>query len=330
MGRPSVDGVLLEWGALLYEPRLRRVAGARAPQWSPASSSGTRAGQAAEIRRCIAATVRRAPQVMVKITGGGRGMRFIRAHFDYISKKGRLDIEDEQGLLSQGRDGIEALADDWQVAGRYLPEVSRRKEAFHITLSMPAGTDAQRLQQAARAFAEHEFADHKHVRVFHGHQANPHVHLVVRAESRHGERLNPRKADLQRWREQFARALRDRGIDAQATRQVTHGALREDRPIWRRPDDADGLQRSARSGVRAELSRQALQAWGQVHNALARSADPDDQALAQQVKRYLMEAPATRALVAEALDPGRRREAGQAGRDAGAGLSHGVGGCQTV
>ena len=50
------------------------------------------------IRSRIEATVvRRAPQVMVKVTGGGRGMKAIAAHFRYISKNGRLDIEDEHG-----------------------------------------------------------------------------------------------------------------------------------------------------------------------------------------------------------------------------------------
>ena len=71
-------------------------------------------------------------------------------------------------------------------------------------LSMPRGTDPLTVQWAAREFARVEFADHRYVMVLHDHQANPHVHLSVRAESKHGKRLNPRKADLQRWRETFA------------------------------------------------------------------------------------------------------------------------------
>ena len=54
--------------------------------------------------------------------------------------------------------------------------------------------------------------------VLHDHQANPHVHLSVKAESKHGQRLNPRKADLHRWRETFAERLQEWGIDAEATR----------------------------------------------------------------------------------------------------------------
>ena len=49
-------------------------------------------------------------------------------------------------------------------------------------------------------------ADHRYVMVLHDHQANPHVHLSLRAESRHGQRLNPREADLQRCRQTLRRS----------------------------------------------------------------------------------------------------------------------------
>jgi len=59
-----------------------------------------------------------ATQVMVKITGGGRGMKAIAAHFRYISKNGRLDIEDERGETMRGKDTLHDLADDWPVLPR--------------------------------------------------------------------------------------------------------------------------------------------------------------------------------------------------------------------
>jgi hypothetical protein len=57
--------------------------------------------------------VRRAPQVMVKVTGGGRGMKAIAAHFRYISKNGRLDIEDERGETCEAR----TVLHDWPTTG---------------------------------------------------------------------------------------------------------------------------------------------------------------------------------------------------------------------
>ena len=61
------------------------------------------------IRERIEATVRRAPQVMVKVTGGGRGMGAIAAHFRYISKNGRLDIEDDRGVVEHGKEALHDL-----------------------------------------------------------------------------------------------------------------------------------------------------------------------------------------------------------------------------
>jgi hypothetical protein len=50
------------------------------------------------------------------------------------------------------------------------------------------------------------------------------VHLVVKAEAEYGgARLNPRKADLRRWREQFAQHLNELGVPATATRREDRG-----------------------------------------------------------------------------------------------------------
>ena len=79
--------------------------------------------RAATIRERIEATVvRRAPPVMVKVTGGGRGMKAIAAHFRYISKNCRLDIEDDRGDNSRGKAVLQGLADDWRYGG-----LSRRR-----------------------------------------------------------------------------------------------------------------------------------------------------------------------------------------------------------
>ncbi len=70
--------------------------------------------------------------------------------------------------------------------------------------------------------------------MLHDHQANPHAHIsVVRAESKRGKRLNPRKTDLHRWRETFAEMLRERGVEAEATRQATRGSARNYPDLWR-------------------------------------------------------------------------------------------------
>ncbi len=281
---PNVDGVLVTWGDRLFYPGNRMVRGTEAVRL-----------RAAAIRRRIEATVlRRAPQVMVKVTGGGRGMKAIAAHFRYISKNGRLEIEDQQGETLRGKESVRDLAEEWRLSGSLIPEDSEpghRREAFNIMLSMPRGTDPLSVQRAAREFARVELVGHKYVMVLHDHQANPHVHISVRAESVTGRRLNPRKADLQRWRETFAEKLRGHGIDAEATRQATRVQSRSYEPLWRlkargdgrlRSEFAAGKQEAKPGGTRAE----AKDAWQQISRALSASAEAQDRELARAIDTF--------------------------------------------
>ena len=172
---PTIDGVLIQWGERLCYPG-NRIVKSRTPRLGPFRS------RAEAIRSRIEATVRQAPQVMVKVTGGGRGMKAIAAHLRYISKNGRLEIEDDRGVVEQGRDTLKDIERQWQYGGAYIDDVGHRREAFNVMLSMPTGTDSQIVLKAAREFARIEFTDHRYVTVLHTHQANPHVHLSVKAE----------------------------------------------------------------------------------------------------------------------------------------------------
>ncbi|MBE2245318.1 MAG: relaxase/mobilization nuclease domain-containing protein [Burkholderiaceae bacterium] len=291
---PNIDGVLIQWGDRLFYPGNRMV---KSPPQPKLSGQAARQRSAA-IRERIEATVRRVPQVMVKVTGGGRGMKAIAAHLRYISKNGRLDIEDERGETMRGKESMRELAGDWRFGGSLIEDVSDRREAFNIMLSMPRGTDPMSVQWAARQFARAELADHKYVMVLHDHQANPHVHISVRAESKHGKRLNPRKTDLHRWRETFAAKLRERGIEAEATRQATRGNNRNYEPLWRIKASEDGRLRTSRalakSGQRAQSTRaDAVEAWLQLGRALGASSVAADRNLARSIEGYVKGIPIT-------------------------------------
>jgi len=289
----SIDGVLIQWGERLFYPRNRIVA-----SHTPRLHS---AGQRAAAIRCrIEATVRRAPQVMVKVTGGGRGMRAIAAHFRYISKNGRLDIEDDRGIVERGKEALQGIERQWKLGGSLIENHSPRREAFNIMLSMPRGTDPLVVQRAAREFARIGLADHRYVMVLHDHQANPHVHLSVRAESKLGHRLNPRKADLHRWRETFAERLREQGIDAEATRQATRGAYRRSERLWERKTQIMqiGQPPSNKTGKALRQSRSdALLAWAEIARALKASDDPADRQLSASIERYVRQMPIVQAVL---------------------------------
>ena len=288
---PDIDGVLVQWGDRLFYPGNRIV---RTPPQPKLGASAARQRAVALRERIAATVVRRAPQVKVKVTGGGRGMKAVAAHLRYISRGGRLEMEDERGQTMRGKDALHELADDWRYGGSLIEDVSPRREAFNIMLSMPRGTDPLSVQWAAREFAKAELADHKLVMVLHDQQANPHVHISVRAESRHGKRLNPRKTDLHRWRETFAEKLRERGIEAEASRQATRGVTRNHPQLWQVKAAEQGRLLRPRSrhrrGAAVAASRaEAQRAWQGIAAALARSGDPDDRKHAAVIERFSRE-----------------------------------------
>lgn len=106
---------------------------------------------------------------------------------------------------------------------------------------MPAGTPAAGVLEASRTFAREQFAlKHRYALVLHTDRPHPHVHLVVKAMSEQGRRMNIRKETLREWRRQFATHLRAQGIAANATERVVRGITKPQKP--------DGIYRAMRAG----------------------------------------------------------------------------------
>lgn len=185
----------------------------------------------------IQRTVSRTPEVMVKVSGGGRDIGGVRAHLKYIGRHGKLPLETDEGFTVQGKNAALEIAQDWnldQCRSQYRSKPAegekdtRPKLAHNIVLSMPSGTPPENVLAAARIFARENFAlQYRYAMVLHTDQAHPHVHLVVKCEHEYepGKRLYIRKETLRRWREQFAELMREQGVAANATPRQIRGQL---------------------------------------------------------------------------------------------------------
>lgn len=229
MKKNVIDGVTKDWGErFCYSPnkgsRGRNIrSGGRVKAADAASKLSSQA-----TKQQLSRTAKKTAEVMVKISGGGRNMKDIMAHINYISRDGNVEIEDEKKEIYQGVEAFNDLFDVWAQGKVGIPgEGGTRKEAFNIILSMPPGTNRQSVQNAAREFAKGLFGNHQYVFAAHDDEKHPHVHLAVKAVGRDGIRLNPRKGDLQFWREQFAEKLREQGIEANATPRRARGIVQK-------------------------------------------------------------------------------------------------------
>ncbi|MBP7703766.1 MAG: relaxase/mobilization nuclease domain-containing protein [Caulobacter sp.] len=262
---------------------------------------------------------RRAPEVMVKVTGRTRDGAHLRAHLEYISRNGGLMLEDQDGLELRGREEVRETAMDWSALAEL--DAGRRSNSpmsVSIILSMPRETDPISLRDAARDFARDSFGGRfDFVTALHTDTDHPHVHLSVRALGYGGERLNPRKADLTAWRQRFAEALRDRGVEAEATPRRARGVVRKPermavRRLGERHERGQGPVSRVRRAGYIEAAREAASSaprprpWEDViverqrqtrglylaqAAVLARSADPDDRALSVLVREFVSRMP---------------------------------------
>ena len=286
MGR-NIDGVLVQWGDRLFYPSNRIVK----PDLPPYLTA-----RAAVIRTRIAASVRRAPQVIIKVTGGGRGMKAVGDHLRYICRGGSLAFENDRGTVREGKEALRDVVDEWRYGGRFIADVESRREALNLVLAMPAGTDADLVKRAVREFARIELAGHHYVMVLHEDQTSPHVHLCVKRESVEGQRLSIGTPGLKRWRQTFAERLRGWGVEAEATNQAVRGATRNFDSLWRMNAKDEGRLRTAirptKSGPAFERSRaEAMVCWGHILRALGESELVEDRQLAPRVADFLVRTP---------------------------------------
>jgi hypothetical protein len=228
MTKTVIDGIIKDWGERLHYSPIKGSKGRniRSGGTTKAAKPARPSGPATKEK--IARTAKKTAEVMVKISGGGKNMKHIKAHMDYISRNGQVEIEDENGDVHKGMEAVRDVRDSWAKGKIGIPyDGEKRKEAFNIVLSMPPGTDRQAVKDAAREFAKQEFGNHQYVFAAHDDEKHPHVHLAVKAVGHDGIRLNPRKGDLQFWREQFAEKLRDQGIEANATPRKARGIVQK-------------------------------------------------------------------------------------------------------
>jgi type IV secretory pathway VirD2 relaxase len=278
---------------------------------------------------------------MVKITGRTRDAGHVKAHLEYISRDGSLPLEGRDGERLDGLKDIRERGQDWATDDR-RPRADS-SVSISIVLSMPAGTPATQTRDAARAFAREIFAErHDYVFALHTDADHPHVHLAVRSIGEGGERLNPRKSDLDAWRLSFARHLRARDIAAEATPRRARGVVRKPERMAvrklrdRHEQDPTGhsppqVYRAAADEARRILDGESVERpWERAivrqqreiraafrggAGALARSADPNDRALAALVDRFVEDMAPIATRRSDLIRQARQDRAGQA-RDA--------------
>jgi hypothetical protein len=206
-------------------------------------------------------------------------------HLDYISRYGKLELETDDSERVHGRFG-KTLLEEWDVdiddvrrQGELTATKGRKppKLIHKLMFSMPPGTPPDKVLAAVRNFAREEFwGQHRFAFVLHTDEDHPHVHLVLKAVSEQGVRLNVTKATLRHWRSEFARNLRLLRVPANATERAVRGQSRK--------GIKDGIYRASLRGDSTYIRAQAEAVASEILKGNIR-VEPGKRTLAETRKR---------------------------------------------
>ena len=195
-----------------------------------ASAGGTaRRASNASSKAMRTAAIAKTPQAVVKIIGYTHSKKSIKRQINYISRDGKEPTENEMGSRETGPRIAEQTLKDWDDKLTVGIEKNGKpaRLSMHVQVSMPAGTDLGVFTDVARAWGDTVFSGRQYVFAVHDDKKHPHAHFLVALKDDNGKKLNPRKDDIQGWRESFAELATMQGYPMAATRWYEH---KKDRP----------------------------------------------------------------------------------------------------
>lgn len=254
------------------------------------------------------AALAKTPQAVVKIIGYTKSKSSIKRQIDYISRKGAESIENEAAAQDQGDGLASRVLDEWgdKAEGARAKNGKAERLSMHVQVSMPKGTDPEVFREVARAWGHSVFDGRQFVFAVHDDRAHPHAHFLVPLKDDNGKKMDPRKADLQRWRETFAEIATQQGYPMAATRWWEH---RKERPPLENTHTA-----SYRMLERGELSTKLLRGIEAAIGAPAPRIEPEPLRSSREAHRAQAEAYETAGKAALAAAHAREAQAPRRGR----------------
>ena len=102
----------------------------------------------AEARAKLERIVRKAPEVMVKVSGKQYGAQHVAEHFGYVARHGKLAVRSSEGEIITEPDRLKAIAQDWAMLDEAMNEHGRERPT---SMSLVRGTRNRRSWLRSRA-----------------------------------------------------------------------------------------------------------------------------------------------------------------------------------
>jgi hypothetical protein len=228
------------------------------------------------------------PEVMVKITSFSTRGRSIREHANYICRNGKNPVYDSSDTLLNPGGANDRKAITAHVEAVEAADPAIRKNArltMNMVLSMPPNTESGAFRDSVRTFLADHFDNHDYLYTFHTDTVCEHAHVFVPMLGHDGQRINPRKDDIARWREGFADRLERNGILANATPAPSRNQKTQREPKRWEPSPIDErVGYGATVNLSTEAHVKVIAAWRIIQQDFA---DREDHAMAKSIGDFV-------------------------------------------
>ncbi len=204
----------------------------------------------------------RLPQAMVKVTSYASGMTRAMATASYVNRDGELPMETDEGHVLTSMDEVKENMEEW---GHDFGERKNSRDTMHMVLSTPKDSDRIATHRAIRAFAGEMFAsNHSYMFAIHNDTEHPHGHLIVKMRGHDGSKLDPRKQDLNRWREVFAEKGQEQGIEVDASPRLARGVGTKGGKTGNKLAAIKATERGESASFHSGLKEAVADTWGEL------------------------------------------------------------------
>ena len=166
------------------------------------------------IKDRIAATGMSPERISIRPGGTSHGRDGVAFRLDRLVERG--PTVDDRGKTIANVADARIAAREWN---RSLRSQSSR-DTMHLIMSAKAGTDADALTRAARAFLHDRFADHRFMFGVHRDKeaaGHIHAHAVIAVKSESGQKIHPGPDTFDEWRRVYAEHAQAEGLKIVAT-----------------------------------------------------------------------------------------------------------------
>jgi len=165
----------------------------------------------------------RSKEAVIKITSKSKYLESFKRHIEYITRDYTLPLYDNDGIEYKGEEAIKEFVEFYNFDGA-IPlykdiKGKERNEVINFVFSMKehSTTPKDEFLKAVIKTIKDKYPNNPSCFSFHGDTDNPHIHCDLKIQDINGYRINLKHKDRYDLRREFARNLRDLGIEAYAT-----------------------------------------------------------------------------------------------------------------